>query len=78
LNRRMNQTLEEMARAIFKSWFVDFGPVRAKAAVRREHPNWSNAQVSRAACPNLNPKSPNSSPMNSKTPNWERSRRGGG
>ena len=32
LNRKMNQTLEEMARAIFKSWFVDFDPVRAKAA----------------------------------------------
>jgi type I restriction enzyme S subunit len=31
LNRRMNRTLEEMARAIFKSWFVDFDPVRAKA-----------------------------------------------
>jgi len=31
LNRRMNQTLEAMARAIFKSWFVDFDPVRAKA-----------------------------------------------
>ena len=30
LNRRMNQTLEAMARALFKSWFVDFGPVRAK------------------------------------------------
>ena len=32
LNRRMNETLEEMARALFKSWFVDFDPVRAKAA----------------------------------------------
>jgi type I restriction enzyme S subunit len=32
LNRRMNQTLEEIARAIFKSWFVDFDPVRKKAA----------------------------------------------
>lgn len=32
LNRRMNKTLEGMARAIFKSWFVDFDPVRAKAA----------------------------------------------
>lgn len=32
LNRRMNKTLEEMARAMFKSWFVDFDPVRAKAA----------------------------------------------
>jgi len=31
LNRRMNETLEAMARAIFKDWFVDFGPVRAKA-----------------------------------------------
>ena len=30
LNRRMNGTLEEMARALFKSWFVDFEPVRAK------------------------------------------------
>ena len=30
LNRRMNETLEEMARGIFKDWFVDFGPVRAK------------------------------------------------
>ena len=30
LNRRMNQTLEQMARALFKSWFVDFDPVRAK------------------------------------------------
>ncbi len=30
LNRRMNETLESMARAIFKSWFVDFDPVRAK------------------------------------------------
>ena len=32
LNRRMNRTLESMARSIFKSWFVDFDPVRAKAA----------------------------------------------
>ena len=34
LNRRMNETLEEMARAIFKSWFVDFDPVRAKTEGR--------------------------------------------
>jgi type I restriction enzyme S subunit len=32
LNRRMNATLEAMARALFQSWFVDFDPVRAKAA----------------------------------------------
>ena len=30
LNRRMSRTLEEVARALFKSWFVDFDPVRAK------------------------------------------------
>ncbi len=34
LNRRMNKTLEDMARAIYKSWFVDFDPVRAKAEGR--------------------------------------------
>ena len=34
LNRRMNETLEEMARALFKSWFVDFDPVRAKVKGR--------------------------------------------
>ena len=31
LNRRMSETLEAMARALFKSWFVNFDPVRAKA-----------------------------------------------
>jgi type I restriction enzyme S subunit len=30
LNRRMSETLETMARAVFKDWFVDFGPTRAK------------------------------------------------
>ncbi len=34
LNRRMNETLEAMAQALFKSWFVDFDPVRAKAEGR--------------------------------------------
>jgi type I restriction enzyme, S subunit len=34
LNRRMNETLEGIARAIFKSWFVDFDPVRAKVEGR--------------------------------------------
>jgi type I restriction enzyme S subunit len=37
LNRRMNQTLEAMARAIFKDWFVDFGPVRAKMEEREPY-----------------------------------------
>ena len=35
LNRRMNATLETMARALFKSWFVDFDPVRAKMDGRK-------------------------------------------
>jgi type I restriction enzyme S subunit len=34
LNRKTNQTLEAMAKALFKSWFVDFDPVRAKAEGR--------------------------------------------
>ena len=34
LNRRTNETLEAMARAIFKDWFVDFGPTRAKTEGR--------------------------------------------
>ena len=38
LNRRMNETLEAMARALFKSWFIDFDPVRAKAALRNHSP----------------------------------------
>jgi len=35
LNRQTNETLEAMARALFKSWFVDFDPVRAKAEGRQ-------------------------------------------
>ena len=35
LNRQMNETLEEMARALFKSWFVNFDPVHAKATLKR-------------------------------------------
>jgi restriction endonuclease S subunit len=35
LNRRMNATLEGMARALFQSWFVDFDPVRAKLDGRK-------------------------------------------
>jgi type I restriction enzyme S subunit len=35
LNHRTNETLEAMARALFKSWFVDFDPVRAKAEGRQ-------------------------------------------
>ena len=37
LNRRMSETLEQMARALFKAWFVDFEPVRAKMEGRWRH-----------------------------------------
>jgi type I restriction enzyme S subunit len=43
LNRRMNETLEAMARAIFRSWFVDFDPVWAKAKGRQ--PAWMDAKM---------------------------------
>jgi type I restriction enzyme S subunit len=39
LNRRMNETLEAIARALFKSWFVDFDPVRAK--IERRDPGFA-------------------------------------
>ncbi len=39
LNRRMNRTLEQMAAAIFKAWFVDFEPVRAKASGATSFPS---------------------------------------
>jgi type I restriction enzyme S subunit len=45
LNGRMRQTLESMARALFKSWFVDFDPVRAKAEGREPGVPMSVADV---------------------------------
>lgn len=45
LLRRMNQTLEETACALFKSWFVDFDPVRAKAA--GQEPNGIDAETAK-------------------------------
>ncbi len=44
LNRRMNETLEEMARALFKSWFIDFDPVHAKATLKQHAANHSPRQ----------------------------------
>ena len=46
LNRRMNRTLEKMAAAIFKSWFIDFDPVHAKLAL-------SNAEGAEGRDPGL-------------------------
>ena len=48
LNRRMNETLEEMARALFKSWFVDYDPVRAKVALASapsEESDWTRERA---------------------------------
>nr|WP_171502866.1 restriction endonuclease subunit S [Acinetobacter haemolyticus] len=36
INNQINQTLESIAQAIFKSWFIDFDPVRAKMAAKQE------------------------------------------
>ncbi len=55
MNRRMNETLEAMARRLFKSWFIDFDPVHAKAALHREHPTLSNVDLSRRALPYMAP-----------------------
>ena len=62
LNRRMNETLEAMARASFKSWFVDFDPVRPRPKV---------------ATPAYQNTSPIFFPMASRIPSWARFRRGG-
>jgi type I restriction enzyme S subunit len=43
LNRKTNETLEAMAKALFKSWFVDFDPVKAKA---EGHPTGLPAEIS--------------------------------
>ncbi len=52
LNGRMNETLEAMVRALFKSWFVDFDPVRAKAEGRPRAPEASSPTSSAPAFEN--------------------------
>ncbi|MFZ1828068.1 MAG: restriction endonuclease subunit S [Candidatus Competibacteraceae bacterium] len=63
LNRRMNATLEAMARALFQSWFVDFDPVRAKLDGRPPPPS--------------TPPPPPSSPSTWKTPRSDTFRKDG-
>ena len=56
LNRRMNATLDEMARALFTSWFINFDPVQAKAALtQRASPGGSAWPVARAYLDRLEP-----------------------
>ncbi|WP_061886402.1 restriction endonuclease subunit S [Aggregatibacter actinomycetemcomitans] len=45
LNTQINQTLEQIAQAIFKSWFVDFDPVRAKAAALESGKTQAEAEL---------------------------------
>ena len=54
LNRRINQTLEAIAQAIFQSWFVDFYPVKAKIAAKAEGRNPLRAAMS-AICGKSDP-----------------------
>ena len=51
LNRRMSQTLEAMARALFKSWFIDFDPVRRNAARARNQPTPQPSPSGRGSIP---------------------------
>ncbi|MDJ0842321.1 MAG: restriction endonuclease subunit S [Acidobacteriota bacterium] len=55
LNHQMNKTLEAIAQAIFKSWFVDFDPVKAKAAAVAT--GKSSAEIERAAMAAISGKS---------------------
>lgn len=63
LDRRMNDTLEAMARAIFRSWFVDFDPIHAKAEGR--HPIGLDAAIAA-----LFPASFQDSPLNNIPRGW--------
>jgi restriction endonuclease S subunit len=56
LNRRMSQTLEQMARALFKAWFVDFEPVRAK--MNLPSPSGSGPGVRAEVRPKAQPNNP--------------------
>ena len=68
LNARMNETLDEMARALFRAWFVDFAPVPPKCRAR------GGAANPRPDCP---PPSTTPSPTPWRTPRSAKYRRGG-
>jgi type I restriction enzyme S subunit len=72
LNRETNEILEEMARALFKSWFVDFDPVRRNKEEGRRMKDENSESSSFIPHP-----STTSSPITSRTPNSARSRGGG-
>ena len=83
LNRRENETLEEMGRALFKSWFVDFDPVHAKAALKQPQrtppfitpPPWGESARQRAGGgppPPIYPPDPAKGPRPPPSPNRRR------
>lgn len=49
VNRQTNQTLEEMAQAVFKSWFVDFAPTRAKMKAKENDQDPTRAAMAAVA-----------------------------
>ncbi len=50
LNRQINQTLEQIAQAIFKSWFVDFEPVKAKIEAKQNDQDHERAAMRAISC----------------------------
>ncbi len=52
INRQVNKTLEEMAQALFKSWFIDFEPVKAKIAAKEAGTDPELAAI-KAISPNI-------------------------
>lgn len=71
LNRRMNETLEAMARAIFKDWFVDFGPTRAKMAMRGEDPQKENVARAPYLAPDIRSLFPDRLDDDGKPEGWD-------
>ena len=74
VNRRMNETLEAMARAVFKSWFVDFDPVRAKARAKANGTSPEEALAEAGISPHLAPLFPDEfedSPLGPIPKGWE-------
>lgn len=70
-NRRMNETLEAMARAIFRDWFVDFGPTRTKIAMRCEDPQKENVARAPYLAPDLWSLFPDRLDEDGKPEGWE-------
>ncbi len=73
LNRRMNATLEAMARALFRNWFVDFGPTRAKMALAAHDGETENTPRAPYLSPDLWSLFPDCLDAEGKPEGWEAS-----